>query len=227
MRDTVLAPGVKMEDLCYLHAVTSGAVQGRPPATTHAAIERAAFGLFEARGFEQTTMEDIARAVGVGRRTLFRYYPSKNDILWGQFDEGLREFARTFASMGDDVPLAEAITEAIVLFNALEPGAVAQHRQRMRLLLGTPALLAHSELRYAAWRQVVEDYVALRLGLSSSGLVPVLAGRVALAIALSAYEAWLADGNSELSALIRDAGAALRVWSAQIPEEFSKRSTGA
>lgn len=53
---------------------------GRPEATSHAAIEEAAFALFAERGFEATTIDDIARAVGVSRRTLFRYYPSKNDI---------------------------------------------------------------------------------------------------------------------------------------------------
>ena len=50
---------------------------------------------FEERGFEMTTMDDIAAAVGVGRRTLFRYYPSKNDILWGQFDDSLVESIET------------------------------------------------------------------------------------------------------------------------------------
>jgi mycofactocin system transcriptional regulator len=177
--------------------------------TSHAAIEQAAFRLFEEHGFEATTMDDIADAVGVGRRTLFRYYPSKNDILWGQFDDGLRSFAETFAAMPEHLSLAEAVTEAIVAFNALDEAAIPQHRQRMRLLLGTPALLAHSELRYAAWRGVVADFVARRLGVPTDALVPSLAGRVALAIAVSAYEQWLADESAELGNLIRDAGAGL------------------
>ena len=150
-------------------------------------------------------MEDIAEAVGVGRRTLFRYYPSKNDILWGRFDEGLRRFADTFSRTPDDMPLTQALTEAMVEFNALDEAAIPQHRQRMRLLLNTPALLAHSELRYAAWRAVVAQFVARRLRVSQHDLLPVLAGRIALAIALSAYEKWLADGSSHLGDLIRQA----------------------
>jgi hypothetical protein len=82
-----------------------------------------------------------------------------------------------------DVPLADAIREALVDFNHLDDVAVAQHRQRMRLLLGTPALLAHSELRYAAWRAVVADFVAQRLGVPADDLLPRLAGRVALSVA--------------------------------------------
>jgi mycofactocin system transcriptional regulator len=172
--------------------------------TSHSAIEEAAFALFEERGFEATTMDDIAGALGVGRRTLFRYYPSKNDILWGRFDEGLRGFAETFAAIPEDVPLAEAIREAIVAFNHLDDAAVPQHRRRMRLLLGTPALLAHSELRYAAWRGVVADFVARRLTLAPDDLLPTLAGRVALSVALTAYEQWL-EGDGSLANLIREA----------------------
>src|SRR4051812_46013561 len=59
---------------------------GRPEATSHAEIEQAAFRLFGVRGFDGTTLNDIAAAVGVSRRTLFRYFRSKNDIPWGQFD---------------------------------------------------------------------------------------------------------------------------------------------
>jgi len=53
---------------------------GRPEATSHAAIEQAAFRLFGDSGFDATTLDAIAAEVGVGRRTLFRYYASKNDI---------------------------------------------------------------------------------------------------------------------------------------------------
>ena len=183
---------------------------GRPPVTTHAAIEQAAFALFEERGFDATTMDDIATALNVGRRTLFRYYPSKNDILWGQFDEGLRGFAATFDALPDDLPLAEAICEAIVAFNDLEDDAIPQHRRRMQLLLGNDTLLAHSALRYAAWRRVVAEFVARRVGAQEEDLLPTLAGRVALAIALTAYDQWLLDEDAHLPSLIREAATGLQ-----------------
>jgi mycofactocin system transcriptional regulator len=185
--------------------VTSRTVQGRPPVTTHAAIEEAAFALFEEQGFEATTMDDIAAAVGVGRRTLFRYYPSKNDILWGQFDDSLRRFREHFDAMPSRIPISRAIRDAIVEFNRLDKEAIAQHRRRMTFLLSTPALVAHSELRYAAWRKIVADFVASRLGLASDDVLPSLAGRVALAVALTAYEQWLADEGRDLPELLREA----------------------
>lgn len=191
--------------------MTSTQAVGRPPATSHAAIESAAFALFERNGFDETTMDDIAEAVGVGRRTLFRYYPSKNDILWGQFDESLSGFRQTFVKTPTETPLWEAIRDAVIAYNNFDDGALPQHRRRMRLLLGTPALLAHSELRYAAWRAVVADFVARRLGQWPGDLFPVLAGRVALAVAISAYEKWLDDDSTALQNLIREAADALKV----------------
>ena len=114
------------------------------------------------------------------------------------------------------LPLAEAVTQATVAFNALEPVAVPQHRQRMRLLLNTPALLAVSELRSAAWRGVVPQFAADRLHLSVDGLLPTLLGRIALAIALSANELWLPEDSAQLGKLVREADACV-TWQAGHP----------
>lgn len=183
---------------------------GRPPATDHAAIEEAAFDLFDRRGFEQTTVEEIARAAGIGRRTLFRYFPSKNDIPWGRFDDSLRQLREYLEATPDDVPAPAAVHRAVLDFNRLDPAAVAQHRRRMRLLLTTPALQAHSVLRYEEWRRVIAEFVARRYGLPSNHLLPRTIGRVSLALALSAYEQWLDDEDAPLEELLDDAMNGLR-----------------
>lgn len=183
---------------------------GRPPATTHAAIERAAFALFEQQGFEATRLDDIAVAAGVGRRTLFRYYPSKNDIPWGQFDDNLRRLEGFLEALPRNVPILEAIRCAVLDFNTVDPEAVAQHRERMRLILSTPALIGHSELRYTAWRDVISAYVAERTGLEPSDLLPATVGRVSLALSLSAYERWLLDDDASFADLLNASFQALR-----------------
>ena len=60
---------------------------GRAPATTHGELSHLALALFLERGFEQTTVDDIVEAAGIGRRTFFRYFRSKNDLPWGDFDQ--------------------------------------------------------------------------------------------------------------------------------------------
>jgi len=182
--------------------VSSRSSAGRPEATSHAAIEQAAFRLFAQRGFAATTLDAIADAVGVGRRTLFRYYASKNDIPWGQFDRTLEGFREIFASIPDDVGLYEAIGRAITEFNSFPPDASPPHEERMRLILRTPALQAHSVLRYAEWRQVIADHAALRLGVPADSLEPRLLGHVGLALALAAYESWLDDPATPISELL-------------------------
>jgi len=183
---------------------------GRPEATSHAAIEQAAFRLFARQGFERTTLDAIAADVGVGRRTLFRYFASKNDIPWGRFDRTLDGFWEILASMPEDLPLHEAVHRGVVAFNEFPVDAEPPHRERMRLILGTPALQAHSVLRYGQWRRVIAEYVAARRQESPDDIVPRLVGHVSLALAISAYEQWLADENSSLEELLQCNHAALR-----------------
>lgn len=176
--------------------------RGRPELTSHAAIEQAAFRLFAERGFEGTTMDAIAAAVGVGRRTLFRYYASKNDIPWGQFDRTLQNFREFLAALPADLAIWEAIHRGVCAFNEFAPDARPPHHVRMRLILTTPTLQAHSVLRYAEWRRAIADYVADRLGVDPEDELPRLAGHVSLAVAIAAYEQWLADPSESLAGLI-------------------------
>ena len=183
---------------------------GRPGATTHEQIEEAAFRLFDERGFADTTVDAIAEAVGVGRRTLFRYFDSKNDIPWGRFTDSLDHFRAILADTPPDLALHESVHRAVLQFNDFGPEAAAQHRRRMGLILSTPALQAHSVLRYAQWRGVIADHVAVRRGLDAGDLLPVTVGHVSLALALSAYEFWLAHEGSDLLELLDSAMAGLR-----------------
>ena len=132
---------------------------GRPPVTSHAAIEAAAFALFERQGFDDTTTDEIAEAAGIGRRTLFRYYPSKYDIPWGQFDASLAYFRDVLAREPQEIPLWQAVQHGVVQFNTFDESVLDQHRARMRLILQTPSLQAHSVLMYERWRAVIADYV--------------------------------------------------------------------
>lgn len=176
--------------------------RGRPESTSHADIEQAAFALFAERGFAETTLAAIAESVGVSRRTLFRYYQSKNDIPWGQFDRTLDHFRDLLADQPADMPVHLAVHRAVVEFNRFPADAHPPHRERMRLILSTPELQAHSVLRYAEWRQVIAEYVAARTGVRHDDLVPQIAGHVSLALSLSAYEHWLSQATTADAGLL-------------------------
>jgi TetR/AcrR family transcriptional regulator, regulator of mycofactocin system len=186
--------------------------RGRPEATTHAEIEQAAFALFRERGFARTTLEAIAEEVGVGRRTLFRYYQSKNDIPWGQFERTLAGFRDLLDGQPEELPLHEAVHRAVVEFNRFPADAQPPHRERMALILTTPELQAHSVLRYGDWRRVIAEYVARRTDASPDGLLPRLVGQVSLALALTAYDVWLADEDADLLAVLTDGMSTLRAY---------------
>lgn len=186
--------------------------RGRPVATSHAQIEDAAFRLFAERGFESVTMADIAAEVGVGRRTLFRYFESKNDIPWGQFDRTLDGFREILAETPDDLPLADAVQRAVLRFNEYPAESTPPHRERMRLILETPTLQAHSVLRYTEWRTVIAEYVAARRGEQPTDPLPETVSQVCLALALSAYVLWLRDPGPSLDERLTAAMADLRSY---------------
>jgi mycofactocin system transcriptional regulator len=187
-----------------------GSTLGRPPATSHAEIEQAAFRLFAERGFEGTTLDAIATEVGISRRTLLRYFESKNDIPWGQFARTLDGFRAILAAMPESLPLHEAVHAGVLEFNRFDLDARPSHRDRMQLILGTPALQAHSVLRYGEWRGVIEEYVARRLGLRPDDLLPRTVGQVSLALTISAYAQWLDHPECLLHDLLDEAMAGLR-----------------
>ena len=186
-------------------AVSGAGHPGRRRATSHADLEQAAFTLFAAQGFDATTVDEIAAAAGIGRRTFFRYFPSKNDIPWGTFEHELERMRVRLKACPPEVPLMDAIRVALIDFNRVAPAQVPLHRRRMELILRVPTLLAHSTLRFTAWREVVAEFAAERTGRRADDLAPQAIAHAVLGVAIAAYEHWLDDPGSDLGALLDDA----------------------
>ena len=175
--------------------------RGRAKSTTKEELARIGLALFIARGFDELTIDEIAQAAGIGRRTFFRYFSSKNDVPWGDFEELLRSFRESLAEL-DDVPMLEAINIAVRAFNEVPPEEREGHRDRMRILMTTPELVAHSAVRYSAWRDVIAEFTSRRLGVTDSSPVPQAVAWACLGISLSAYEQWMDDESADLLELI-------------------------
>lgn len=176
----------------------SGPRVGRRRSTTRADITDVALTLFATNGFDDVSVDDVARAAGIARRSLFRYYPSKNAIPWGEFDAHLDRLRGLLVGIDPDVPTSDALREALLAFNTFDTSEAARHRMRMRVILETTALQAYSMTMYAGWREVIADFVAARRGAKPDDPVAQTVAWTLLGVALSAYERWLADAGVSL-----------------------------
>jgi mycofactocin system transcriptional regulator len=171
---------------------------GRRRTTTPDHITDVAIDLFTARGFAEVSVDDVAHAAGIARRTLFRYYASKNAILWGDFAAHLAHLQGLLDNVDPRVPLGKALRAALLAFNTFDECETARHRQRMRVILQTAELQDYSMTMYAGWREVMAGFVARRLGVRTSDPLPQTVAWTMLGVALSAYEHWLGDESVTL-----------------------------
>ncbi|MBW0019396.1 MAG: mycofactocin system transcriptional regulator [Mycobacterium sp.] len=178
---------------------------GRRRSTTPNDISDVATELFVARGFEEVSVDDIAQAAGISRRTLFRYYASKNAIPWGDFDTHLAHLRDLLDEVDDEIPVGQALRAALLAFNTFDECESVRHRQRMRVILETAELQAYSMTMYAGWREVIAGFVARRAGVKTTELLPQTVAWTMLGVALSAYQHWLGDESVTLLQALGDA----------------------
>lgn len=175
---------------------------GRRPSTTRDEITAVAMTLFAQHGFDEVSVDDIAAAAGIARRTVFRYYSSKNAIVWGDFDSHLGVMRALLDETADTVDTSTALRQAVLTFNDFPVDETPRHRMRMRMILEVPALQAYSMLMYTGWRDVIAQFVARRSGTDPGLLLPQTVAWTLLGVALAAYEQWLADESSKLTTLL-------------------------
>ena len=168
---------------------------GLPAERTRARVERAALDLFTSRGFENVTSDEVADSAGISRRTFFRYYATKADAVWGDFAGHVARLQALLAAGDPGHPVLASVCAAYVEVNDYPAEELPQLRERMQLILGEPALLAHSQLRYADVDRVVAAHVARRTGGAPTDLVPRLVATSTRAAATTAFEVWLAGGT--------------------------------
>ena len=96
----------------------------------------------------------------------------------------------------------EVIAEATMRFNRVHTDGPVAHRERMKLILHTPALRANAALRHAEWLGVIARFAARRMGVAEDSLEAQLAGHLSIGAANAAYDQWLRDESSDLTALV-------------------------
>jgi TetR/AcrR family transcriptional regulator, regulator of mycofactocin system len=175
-----------------------GARRGRPPSTSRRELQRIALRLFDAHGFDNTTIEQIAAEAGVSERTFFRYFTTKGSVLWAEFESEVLAIRDALADVPEGVPMMEAIRTAVVAANHYRAEDVPEMRMRMALIATEPALSFGAAEHYAHWEQAVSDFAARRLGLPAESLYPLAVGRTVLAACRAAYDRWSDRADNDL-----------------------------
>jgi mycofactocin system transcriptional regulator len=183
--------------------------RGRRPSTSRVDVARAALELFNRQGYDQTTVDEIAAAVGVSRRTFFRYFETKPDVVWGEFDAELARLADALATAPPDEPMMDVLRRVVVSTNRFGAAELGDLRIRMGLTSTVPTLVAHSAVRYTEWCDVIAEFAAGRLGGEPGDLGAQTVARASLGAAMAAFTCWARYDTDDLAAALDQAFRAL------------------
>lgn len=168
--------------------VTPTRAPGRPVSIDPEAVAAIALSIFAEHGYERTSMEDIAREAGVGRKTLYRHFANKADLVWG----GMGPAIQASVPLLDAPPAPNAKPQEILdgLRDALIAGVdalpdLAVTRGRLRLIAEHPELMSRSYEFLGAQRDRTRSYLTAR------GVSETTARYFCAALIGASFEAWL------------------------------------
>jgi len=169
MRDVAAAPGPDQRPL---------GLRERKKIKTRLAIRRAAFTLFDERGYTDTTTEQIAMAAGVSASTLFRYFPSKESVVLA--DDLSTVILAALASQPAELSGLTAFRTAVhTAYSQMATAEWETEKTRQRLLYSLPELQGALRDEYNSLLSGVSEAMAVRLGRGSHELeLRVFAGAV-------------------------------------------------
>ena len=121
-------------------------------------LAQAAFALFDERGYEQTTVDDITERAGLGRTTFFRHYRSKEDVIFPDHELMLGQVRDRLTSSNQRTALA-AVSDAVrlVLLHYLAEGDLA--RRRYALTSAVPALRDREIVSVARYQRLFREFI--------------------------------------------------------------------
>jgi AcrR family transcriptional regulator len=153
----------------------------RKKRATRDALIRAALELFVERGYDETTLAEIADAAGVSTRTIFAYFPSKEDILFSTMQAMGDALASALAERHADTDALSALRE-FILASAHEKTEL-DHKLG-QVIAGDATLASHKRARIAQLQEVLAAAIADDLGVGPDDLRP----QVAAASLTAAFE---------------------------------------
>lgn len=141
-----------------------GGLRERKKERTRQAIVDAAMRLFDERGFEATTIADIAAAADIAPRTFFGYFAGKEEVIFADTDEVLDDFAGALDSRPADQSAFEALLQWFHEFQQRNPDLAEHDRITAKLAEEVPAIAAHELAIHARFEALIARGVARDLG---------------------------------------------------------------
>jgi len=179
-----------------------GGAEATPPATpldTRARIAAAAFELFAAQGYDNTTVDAIAERAGIARRTFFRYFRSKDDVIFPDHDHLLAEVRRYLTAIGD-VPPVDAVCGGVRLVFRGYVSDAAVSVQRYRLTRSVVPLRDREIASVRRYERAFSKYLYARyvdeLGESSAALRADVVAAAVVAAHNAVLRDWLRAGGT-------------------------------
>jgi AcrR family transcriptional regulator len=180
----------------------------RKRAETHARIQREAMRLFLERGFDAVTLDDIAAAADVSRRSLFHYFESKEEIVFSTRADFPTLIAEAVSRRPADEPLLDMVENALKDMGARYVST--QTRAHAQLIRDTPVLSAGDQAKHERIERALAKALAKRKGLPETDVACRVTAATAIGILKLALEAWLAGEDASPEIHFKTAFAALR-----------------
>jgi AcrR family transcriptional regulator len=184
----------------------------RKKLATRQALEDAALRLFAAQGYEQTTVEEIAEAADVAVRTFFRYFSSKQDVLFGEVaSDRIGRLRSELAARPHHESPVESVIRVMESLDIVGPDEEQQILARLDLMRHQPSLRTRYLELINSMRLVVIEFVAERTQTDPRReLYPLLVGAMAAGTWDTSITLWAESGGAlSLRELRRKAFAAL------------------
>lgn len=172
-------------------------------------LERAALDLFAQRGYDQTTVEQIAAVAGVTKRTFFRHFADKREALFGGSGRFLQLFLDSLEVAPRDATPFQSLSTTLEGVGGRLGAERDVVRRRQAVILANVALQERELAKMAA----VAD--ALAGALQERGLPEMMSrvtAEVTAAVFRAAFEHWLATDEGELIDSVREALDAVRTF---------------
>jgi AcrR family transcriptional regulator len=165
-------------------------------------LAKAALALYAERGFEQTTVAEIAARAGLTERTFFRHFADKREVLFYGMEMGRDLLARAVA----DAPASAAPMEAVSA--ALDALAAVLQENPERVRLRDAIVSAHAELRERELIKLAALASAVAAALRDRGVpepAASLAAETGIAVFKVAFARWISEpGQPDLRAILRE-----------------------